>query len=129
MPDQINNPVLDNLENSEAKLQQVNGQLDSLLSEYHKVSTDVGDSSFFNLDNIYFWLVLIGLVLLAFGLWFLMTELKYYSSRQRLKKSQPSREEVPTIRTVIKEQKKQAVKNSSQPKRKKPVKIKVVKVK
>lgn len=130
MPEEVNNPVMDNLSASEDKLQEVNKQLDSLVSEYHEISGTVGESSFFNFDNMYFWLVLVGLILLAFGLWFLMTELKYYSPKRKVKKVSGISSEPATIKSVIKQEtKKKKTKKTKTAKKKKPVKIKVVKVK
>lgn len=128
MPEEVNNPVLDNLSASENKLQEVNGQLDSLVTEYNKVTAGVSDSSFFDLNNVYFWLVLAGLVLLAFGLWFLMSELKYHSPSKRPKKVQRA-PEPDTIRSVVKQETEKTIIKTEPKKRKKPVKIRVVKIK
>jgi hypothetical protein len=132
MPQEVDNNIIDNLQASDAKLGEINGQLDSLVSEYNKVTAGVSESSFFNLDNVYFWLVLAGLILLAFGLWFLMSELKYYSKEKKIKKAMKPATEPETIKAIVeKERKSIPVKpmKTKKKKKKKPVKIQVVKVK
>ena len=65
-----------NLQNTENQLQNLNASLDLLKEEYNAALNQPSTYSFFNLDNIYFWFVLAGLLLLAFGLLFLLAELQ-----------------------------------------------------
>lgn len=61
---------------TDATLQNLNVKLDLLKEEYNAVASQPNTYSFFNLDNIYFWFVLAGLLLLAFGLLFLLAEIQ-----------------------------------------------------
>ncbi|MCB9802693.1 hypothetical protein H6761_01570 [Candidatus Nomurabacteria bacterium] len=70
------NEVLENLVNSETKMQELNQRLGDLKMEYELMTRDSGNMSFFNFENIYFWFVVCGLLILAFALWFLWLELK-----------------------------------------------------
>ena len=70
------NEIVDNLVNSEAKLQELNKELNEVIIEYNALTQSVESMSFFNMDNVYFWFVICGLLLLVFGFCFLLLELK-----------------------------------------------------
>ena len=70
--------AMQNLVESEAKLQELNQQLVNLQDEYLGVVNNIENASFFNFDNVYFWFVLAGLLLLIFVFWFWLMELKNY---------------------------------------------------
>lgn len=114
--------VMENLQNSEAELQDLNQQFDSLRQEYQAVVNNFDNPTFFNFDNVYFWFVIAGLLLLAFGLWWWLLELK--KDRRRNKPLpekifiEPSFEDAPVDEPIIK-------KSSA----KKVIKVKVRKVK
>jgi hypothetical protein len=131
---QNSNEVLDNLAASDKKLEDLNNELGGLTNQY--LANNHMSSSFFDLNNIYFWVVLGSLVLLAFGLILLLRELGHGGqikvksvARQTFKKAlvkeleklepEPTVESEPVVVSEVK------------PEIKKPksVKIKVVKVK
>lgn len=68
--------INENLQASEGKLQNANQELDLLKEQYNNMLTQTPENSFFNFANLYFWFVLVGLLLLAFGLLFLLAELQ-----------------------------------------------------
>ncbi|MBT4849849.1 hypothetical protein HON36_03280 [Candidatus Parcubacteria bacterium] len=124
------NTVLENLVESEIKLRELNSEVETIVNDYTDIPAKASGYSFFNVDNLYFWLLLVGLVFLAFGLVFLMAELKKFN------KVRPEVKEVKKVATKIYKEVekietrevKKKVKKISTPK-KRPVKIKVVKVK
>jgi hypothetical protein len=71
---------------TDATLQNLNVKLDLLKEEYNAVASQPNTYSFFNLDNIYFWFVLAGLLLLAFGLLFLLAEIQNKSDKTKKNK-------------------------------------------
>lgn len=73
-----------NLQDTENILQNANQELEVLKDQYNNMLTQPAEPSFFNFSNIYFWLVLVGLLLLAFGLLFLLAELQ---NKDKSKKS------------------------------------------
>lgn len=74
---QANDPILNNLQNTENKLQELNKEVGSIVSEYNNLNYGVqNQASFFNFDNPYFLLTLVSLFVLALALWFLRYELK-----------------------------------------------------
>jgi flagellar biosynthesis/type III secretory pathway M-ring protein FliF/YscJ len=77
--------VNENLQVTEGQLQNANQELDLLKEQYNTMLTTSPETSFFNFGNMYFWFVLVGLLLLAFGLLFLLAELQ---NKDRSKKSQ-----------------------------------------
>lgn len=83
-----------NLQDSENMLQNANQELDVLKDQYNNILSQSPDATFFNFGNLYFWLVLVGLLLLAFGLLFLLAELQ---NKDRGKKSKVAerKEELP----------------------------------
>lgn len=117
-----NEQIMDNLADSEARLQELNGRLDVLKQDYNTMVANNDFYSFFNFDNIYFWFVLIGLILLAFGLIFLLVELQHSKSEKKpkIEKVEEEIEETEEETEEVEEQK---------PKKSEPKKIKVVKVK
>ncbi len=68
--------INENLQATEGKLQNANQELDLLKEQYNNMLTQQPETTFFNFSNIYFWCVLVGLLLLAFGLLFLLAELQ-----------------------------------------------------
>jgi cytoskeletal protein RodZ len=76
--------INENLQATEGKLQNANQELDLLKEQYNNMLTQTPETTFFNFSNIYFWCVLVGLLLLAFGLLFLLAELQ---NKDRSKKS------------------------------------------
>lgn len=68
--------INENLQVTEDKLQNANQELDLLKEQYNNMLTQAPETTFFNFGNMYFWFVLVGLLLLAFGLLFLLAELQ-----------------------------------------------------
>lgn len=79
--------INENLQVTEDKLQNANKELDLLKEQYNNMLTQGTETTFFNFGNIYFWFVLVGLLLLAFGLLFLLAELQ---NKDRSRKSKVS---------------------------------------
>lgn len=122
------NTVLENLVNSEMKLRELNAQVETIVDDYGK-SDNNADMSFFNVNNLYFWFLLMGLIFLAFGLTFLMVQLKNINLKKQNSKQTDSEKPTTEKESVqIKEEPKKLVKKLTPPK-KRPVKVKVVKVK
>jgi len=134
--------VMQEFVNSEEKLQNLNNQFYELTKEYKMGSNPAEYYSFFNFSNIYFWFVLSGLLLLAFGLLFLLAELQQKSKDTKTvvkfkeKKGDDIKEENVEVKVAAPETPKKVEKvvekKEATPKKsssKKPVKIKVVKVK
>ena len=80
-----NSEVIENLVNSEEKLNELNQRLGELATDYQTVANNIDQPSFFNVENIYFWFVICGLLLVAFGLWFWLVELKNPSTKKQPK--------------------------------------------
>lgn len=76
--------INENLQVSEENLKNANQELDLLKEQYNNMLTQAPENTFFNFGNMYFWFVLVGLLLLAFGLLFLLAELQ---NKDRSKKS------------------------------------------
>lgn len=134
--------VMQEFVNSEQKLQNLNNQFYELTKEYKMGSNPAEYYSFFNFSNIYFWFVLSGLLLLAFGLLFLLAELQQKSKDTKTvvkfkeKRGDNIEEEKVEVKVAVPETPKKVEKvvekKEATPKKsssKKPVKIKVVKVK
>jgi len=68
--------INENLQVSEENLKNANQELDLLKEQYNNMLTQAPETTFFNFSNMYFWFVLVGLLLLAFGLLFLLAEIK-----------------------------------------------------
>jgi hypothetical protein len=128
---QVNDPILNNLVDTENKLNQLNQEVGLILQDYQAVNTT--KPSFFNFDNPFFLLTLVGLIILVFALWFLKQELKH--SKPKKIKSQPVKSPKVEIKTVpkIKEEKPEVKISKPKPDKKiiksKGRKIKVVKIK
>ncbi|MFA5126452.1 MAG: hypothetical protein WC465_00425 [Patescibacteria group bacterium] len=88
-----------NLQNTEEQLQNLNANLDLLKEEYNAVASQPTNYSFFDLSNIYFWFVLAGLLLLAFGLLFLLAELQNKERKNRVKPELPKLEPLTYIQS------------------------------
>ncbi len=108
--------IIDNLLKTEEELLEANNSLINIKEEYLNILNNTESSSFFNLDNIYFWFVLIGLLFLVFSLWFFLSALKQREFDSLIKKEKL---------TKINREEKKALKT----KKRKAVKIKVVKIK
>jgi hypothetical protein len=78
--------VLENLVNSETKFQELNQRLGEVQAEYAALSQTAEPMSFFNFENVYFWIVVCGLLILAFGWWYLLVELKSNKSKTKKEK-------------------------------------------
>jgi flagellar biosynthesis/type III secretory pathway M-ring protein FliF/YscJ len=89
--------INENLQATEGKLQNANQELDLLKEQYNNMLTQTPDNSFFNFSNMYFWCVLVGLLLLAFGLLFLLAELqnkdKKVKHKNKEEKIEPAKNE------------------------------------
>jgi|GEM_PF-2599220 len=80
---QIDDPILNNLVETEKHLQEVNTELVEMVEDYNQTNYDVSsEQSFFNFYNPFFVMTLVGLVLLVFALWFLKIELKNYKPKK-----------------------------------------------
>lgn len=79
---------------TDATLQNLNVKLDLLKEEYNAIASQPNTYSFFNLDNIYFWFVLAGLLLLAFGLLFLLAEIQNKSDKVKKNKKESKSEQL-----------------------------------
>jgi hypothetical protein len=77
--------INENLQATEGNLQNANKELDLLKEQYNNMLTQTPDNSFFNFSNMYFWCVLVGLLLLAFGLLFLLAELQNRDKSKKVK--------------------------------------------
>jgi len=68
--------VTDSLSASDAQLENLGQELDIVRGQYLQLVNDYNSLSFFNLNNIYFWFLIVGLLLLLFGLLYLLAELR-----------------------------------------------------
>lgn len=93
MPEQIditNDPILNNLAQTDQKLQELNQEVVNIVNQYNQInSPQSSEVSFFNFNNPFFLLTLAGLFLLAFALWFLRYELKKNSGHKIKKNISP----------------------------------------
>lgn len=128
---QANDPILNNLVDTENKLGDLNREMVNIVSDYQETNS-IGQSepSFFNFNNSFFLLTLLGLVMLAVALAFLKKELKQGGQKKSEVRPEPKPEKEVTLppRIVYNE------KQSSPAKEKKSTastarKIKVVKLK
>lgn len=118
----MSDQIVNNLIQTEEELLVANNSLIDIKEEYFDILNNTEISSFFNTDNIYFYFVLIGLLLLAFALWFLLSVLKQKELGVKVKK----------IKKIKKKKriKEEYIEEKPRPKKKtKAIKIKVVKVK
>ena len=124
--------AINNLEASDQKMLELNNSLLGLLDQYQELNFAQNSKPFFSFDNIYFWVLLLGLLLLAFALGSLLRELKKSkidtSGQKKIENkpapvfsSGPKKEE-----SLPKTKENPAPKSSAV---KKPIKIKVLKVK
>ncbi|MBU1203085.1 hypothetical protein KKH39_03555 [Patescibacteria group bacterium] len=117
---QADDQILKNLNQTEQELIDLNNEVNIMLSDYDKNSHSF--SSFFDFSNPFFLVTLIGLTLLAIGLWFLYLELKNSPGKAKTRpQTEPSKPSQPSP--------KEEKKDIPPVKKKKSVKIKVVKVK
>jgi len=82
---QVNDPIINNLVDTENRLNELNQEVGAIVQDYQTVQKP--ETSFFNFDNPFFLLILAGLFVLAFALWFL---------QQELKRAKPKKEKVIT---------------------------------
>jgi len=71
-PDQ---EVMQNLVQTDTELQELDARFDQLVDQYESAG-QIDWQSFFSPDNLYFWIVIVGLILLAIGLGLLLAELR-----------------------------------------------------
>ncbi len=122
---QNSDQIIDNLAETDAKVESLNNELNNLVSQYRQSLSGTDAAAFFDFHNPFFLLTLLGLVLLMIGLWFLYYELRHPSPSQvRTAYRQPE----PTAKKTSHHQPQPAVAKAVRT-GKKPVKIKVVKVK
>ena len=106
--------IIDNSIKTEEDLVNANNSLINLQEGYLNIMNKTETTSFFNIDNIYFWFILIGLLFLVFSLWFLLSALKQKELITEIKKEVLNKKEG---KKVIRRNKR------------KGIKIKVVKIK
>jgi Holliday junction resolvasome RuvABC endonuclease subunit len=125
---QANDPIINNLVDTENRLNELNQEVGVILEEYNTINQAV-EPSFFNFDNPFFLLTLVGLLMLAFALWFLKQELKYYRPKKnkKIKATKPEIKVAPIIKYP--EPDIEPKKIIKKPAKKTSRKIKVVKVK
>lgn len=120
--------AMNNLVDSDKKLQELNQKLSDLTQQYMSGGESIG---FFSTSNIYFWVVLGGLVLVVFALIFLLFEL-------RKPKEDNGEHKIGKIKYKNKEEKITNIhhidtdyeaEEKKEKKKKGPIKIKVLKVK
>ena len=112
--------IINNLAETEGKLLEANNSLLSIKKEYTDILNNKEVFSFFNLDNIYFYFLLLGLILLAFSLWFLLSTLKQKELGKDIKKEKSKK-----IEEIEKPEKEKILKK----KKVKAIKVKVLKIK
>ncbi len=112
--------IINNLAATEGKLLEANSELLGIKKEYADILNNKEVLSFFNLDNIYFYFLLLGLILLAFSLWFLLSTLKQKELGKDIKK-----EKLKKIEKIEKPEKEKILKK----KKVKAIKVKVLKIK
>lgn len=128
---QADDPIINNLVNTENRLSELNQEVGIILDDYQ--ANNQAEVSFFNFDNPFFLLILAGLFLLAFALWFLKQELRH--SKTKKIKTEPKVEAkieiktVPKIKTKISEVEEIKTEPLKEVPRKKGRTIKVIKIK
>src|SRR3989339_1786044 len=93
---QADDPILNNLVDTENKLGDLHQEAVNIVSDYQETNfTSPSEASFFNFNNSFFLLTLLGLVMLAIALAFLKKELKRGGERKSevLVELQPAPEE------------------------------------
>lgn len=137
---QANDPILNNLQDTENKLQELNREVGAIVYEFNDANSATNSQvSFFNFDNPYFLLTLAALFMLALSLWFLKHELKAKSKMtakkepqtfvQRTDPFQNSKDKTEDEPRITYNQKKEKSEASQKKAKTKGKKIKVVKVK
>lgn len=92
---QINDPIIDNLANTDDQLNQLNQEVAEIVGDYQQANfQNQSEISFFNFNNHFFLLTLLGLIMLAISLAFLRKELKYGSAHKNRVESKSSKEVV-----------------------------------
>ena len=71
-----NSDIVDTIVNPEVDMNQLNQRLEELKIEYELLTQEAPAMSFFNFQNVYFWFVVCGLIILLLALWLLWRELK-----------------------------------------------------
>lgn len=134
---QENSAVLNSLQADDNKLQDLNNQLDVVKNDYVNLVGHYDTYSFFNFNNIYFWFLILGLILLLFGLMYLLSELRQ-NNQQSEKSKETFLEPIAKQSHIDREQARKVanhVRSSTsngakvREKKKGPLKIKVIKVK
>lgn len=77
-----NDETLDSMINADLKVEELNQRLVDLKTEYELMTQNATPMSFFNFENVYFWFVVCGLLILAFALGFLWLELRGAKNQQ-----------------------------------------------
>ncbi len=121
--------VINNLIESDNKLNELNTELNSLTQEYAGNMTTAGNS-FFNLSNTYLWFVIGGLVILSFTFIFLIVELKKpRKKKERIEKIKNNSDKETKISNIRRVEHDYEAEEKAAKKPKGPVKIKVLKIK
>lgn len=122
---QVDDPIINNFIDTENKLNELNQEVVAILENYQSVNTV--QPSFFNFDNPFFLLTLIGLIMLVLALWFLKQELKH-NKPKKVKSIQKEKLEISVI-PKVEEKKVEPTKTIKKTGHTKGRKIKVIKVK
>ncbi|PWB38966.1 MAG: hypothetical protein C3F02_00985 [Parcubacteria group bacterium] len=73
---QAGDNVVNSLQATDQQLSDLNNQLDVVKNDYVQMVGDYNAMTFFNLNNIYFWFLVVGLLLLLVGLIYLLAEIR-----------------------------------------------------
>lgn len=127
---QNENEIINDVYNSEVKLNELNKELNTLTQEYANNMTGASDISFFSFNNPYFWFVIIGLIILAMALIFLLIELKKpRKPKERVDKIKNDSDKEVKIENIHRVEHDYEAEEVAAKKPKGPVKIKVLKIK
>lgn len=107
----MEDPIINNLVETENQLNELNQEVVAILDDYQ--TTNKSEASFFNFDNSFFLLTLVGLFMLAFALWFLQQELKH----SRPKKEKIVKHIKPEVKVAPKIEEKKVEKKVEKPKK------------
>jgi len=121
--------VINDLIESDAKLNELNDELNTLTQDY---ASNIGgvQESFFSFQNVYFWFVIVGLIILAASLVFLLVELKKpRKPKEKVDKIKFDSNKEVKINNIRRVERDYEAEEKAAKKKKGPVKIKVLKVK